>query len=175
MTTQQTPPLDGSAVSRRERWAWCAYDFANSAFTTIIVTVGYSVYFTRVVAPDGIGEAWWGRGYAASMLIAGLLSPILGAVADITASKLRFLIALTLACVVPTALLGLIGPGDVAWGLGLFIIANVGYNGALHLYDAFLKELAPSSEMGRLSGWGDRKSTRLNSSHIQKSRMPSSA
>ncbi len=154
MTTQQTPLIDGSAVSRRERWAWCGYDFANSAFTTIIVTVAYSVYFTRVVAPDGMGEAWWGRGYAASMLLAGLLSPILGAVADVTASKLRFLIALTLACVVPTALLGLVGPGDVALGLGLFIIANVGYNGALHLYDAFLKELAPSSEMGRLSGWG---------------------
>jgi UMF1 family MFS transporter len=143
---------DGS-VPLRERWAWAGYDFANSAFTTIIVTVAYSVYFTRVVAPED-GEAWWGRGYAASMLLAGLLSPILGAVADATASKRRYLIAMTAVCVVPTALLGWVGPGDLAWGLGLFIVANVGYNAALHLYDAFLKELTPADAVGRLSGWG---------------------
>ncbi len=140
-------------VSPRERWAWAGYDFANSAFTTIIVTVAYSVYFTRVVAPED-GEAWWGRGYAASMLLAGLLSPILGAVADATASKRRYLIAMTTVCVVPTALLGWVGPGDLAWGLGLFIVANVGYNAALHLYDAFLKELTSADAIGRLSGWG---------------------
>ncbi|MFZ5863641.1 MAG: MFS transporter [Nitrospirota bacterium] len=143
---------DGSAPIR-ERWAWAGYDFANSAFTTIIVTVAYSVYFTRVVAPEA-GEAWWGRGYAASMLLAGLLSPILGAVADATASKRRYLIVMTTVCVVPTALLGWVGPRDLAWGLGLFIVANVGYNAALHLYDAFLKELTPADAVGRLSGWG---------------------
>jgi UMF1 family MFS transporter len=88
------------------------------------------------------------------MLLAGLLSPILGAVADATASKRRYLIAMTAVCVVPTALLGWVGPGDLAWGLGLFIVANVGYNAALHLYDAFLKELTPSDAVGRLSGWG---------------------
>ncbi len=153
MTTQQTPPISGSAAPRHERWAWAGYDFANSAFTTIIVTVAYSVYFTRVVAPEH-GEAWWGRGYAASMLLAGVLSPVLGAVADATASKRRFLIAMTVVCVVPTALLGLVGPGDLAWGLALFIVANVGYNAALHLYDAFLKELTTADTMGRLSGWG---------------------
>lgn len=145
--------MTDSPASLKERWAWAGYDFANSAFTTIIVTVAYSVYFTRVVAPEH-GEAWWGRGYAASMLLAGVLSPILGAVADATASKHRFLIAMTVVCVVPTALLGWVGPGDLAWGLGLFIVANVGYNAALHLYDAFLKELTTADTMGRLSGWG---------------------
>ncbi|HET8760100.1 MAG TPA: MFS transporter [Nitrospiria bacterium] len=145
--------MTDAPASSRERWAWCGYDFANSAFTTIIVTVAYSVYFTRVVAPED-GEAWWGRGYAASMLLAGLLSPILGAVADATASKRRWLIVMTVVCVAPTALLGWVGPGDLAWGLGLFIVANVGYNAALHLYDAFLKELTPADTLGRLSGWG---------------------
>ena len=154
MCAQQTPPVDdGSAASTREQWAWCAYDFANSSFTTIIVTVAYSVYFARVVAPD-VGEAWWGRGYAASMLIAGLLSPVLGAIADLRAAKRPLLIALTAICVVPTALLGFVGPGDLAWGLILFVIANVGYNAALHIYDAFLKELASPTAMGRLSGLG---------------------
>jgi UMF1 family MFS transporter len=78
----------------------------------------------------------------------------LGAVADVTASKLRFLIAFTLVCAVPTALLGWVGPGNLAWGLGLFILANIGYNTALHFYDAFLKELVPATSLGRLSGWG---------------------
>lgn len=143
---------DGPAPLR-ERWAWCGYDFANSAFTTIIVTVAYSIYFVRVVAPEN-GDAWWGRGYAISMLLAGVLSPVLGAVADATASKRWFLAIMTAVCVGPTALLGWVGPGDLVWGLGLFIIANVGYNAALHLYDAFLKELTPADTMGRLSGWG---------------------
>ncbi|MEW6683326.1 MAG: MFS transporter [Nitrospirota bacterium] len=145
--------MTDAPASVKERWAWCGYDFANSAFTTIIVTVAYSVYFARVVAPQD-GEAWWGRGYAVSMLLAGLLSPILGAVADATASKRWFLIAMTTVCVVPTFLLGWVGPGDLAWGLGLFIVANIGYNAALHLYDAFLKELTTADAMGRLSGWG---------------------
>jgi UMF1 family MFS transporter len=75
-------------------------------------------------------------------------------VADATASKRRWLIVMTVACVAPTALLGWVGPGELAWGLGLFIVANVGYNAALHLYDAFLKELTPADTLGRLSGWG---------------------
>ncbi len=153
MTTPQTPLIDAPRAPLRERWAWCGYDFANSAFTTIIVTVAYSVYFTRVVAPED-GEAWWGRGYALSMLLAGVLSPIIGAVADATASKRWFLMVMTAVCVVPTFFLGWVGPGDLALGLGLFIVANVGYNAALHLYDAFLKELATADSMGRLSGWG---------------------
>lgn len=140
-------------MAAKERWAWCAYDFANSSFTTIIVTVAYSVYFTHVVAPEH-GDAWWGRGYAVSMLVAGLLSPVIGAMADATASKRRWLIAATLVCVVPTALLGWVGPGDLAAGLGFFMLANIGYNCALHLYDAFLKELTPPEHTGWLSGAG---------------------
>jgi UMF1 family MFS transporter len=153
VTTPQTPLIDAPRATTRERWAWCGYDFANSAFTTIIVTVAYSVYFTRVIAPEN-GEAWWGRGYALSMLLAGLLSPVIGAVADATAAKRWFLIAMTTVCVVPTFLLGWVGPGDLTLGLALFIVANVGYNAALHLYDAFLKELTTADSMGRLSGWG---------------------
>jgi len=75
------------------------------------------------------------------------LSFALGAVADLRAAKRGLLIALTLICIVPTALLGFVGPGDLAWGLILFAIANVGYNAALHIYDAFLKELAPPTSM----------------------------
>src|SRR5438093_6099154 len=96
-------------VGSREIWAWCLYDFANSSFSTLIVTVAYSVYFVQVVAgdlPDGEAERLWFRGYAASMLIAAILCPTLGAIADARAAKRAFLIGSTVVCVISTALLG---------------------------------------------------------------------
>ncbi len=84
------------------------YDFANSAFTTLIVTVAYSVYFVQVVAGHlgtGDAELYWSWAYALSMLVVAVLSPSLGALADARALKRRFLIWSTLVCVACTALL----------------------------------------------------------------------
>lgn len=133
--------------------AWCFYDFANSAFTTIIVTVAFSVYFTEIVAPEN-GEAWWGRGYGASMLVIGLLAPVLGAMADRSASKKRFLVGFTLLSVVATAGLYFVGEGDLGPALILFALGNIGFNGGITFYNAYLKELAPPSHLGRISGYG---------------------
>ena len=143
-----------SPVTKKEIWAWCLYDFSNSAYTTIIVTVAYSVYFTEVVAKGQNPEAWWGRAYALSMLISGLLSPILGALADYSARRKFYLTVLTLLAIVPTALLVSVGPGDVLLGIGLFVVANVCYNSALTFYDSFLKDLSSPSNIGRISGYG---------------------
>jgi UMF1 family MFS transporter len=119
------------------------------------VTVAYSVYFTEVVARStGKGEALWGRGYALSMIIVGLISPLLGSVADFTAQKRRFLFFFTLLCVLPTGLLYFVQAGDVALGIILFVIANFAYNAALTFYDAFLREIAQRKEMGKISGYG---------------------
>ncbi len=139
-------------TARRELLAWAFYDFANSSFTTVIVTVVYSVYFIQVVAPGG--EALWGRTYALSMIVVGLLSPPLGALADATGRKKIFLFVFTLLCILPTGLLYFVGPGDRAAGMILFALANVGYNGALVFYDSFLKEISPPEETGRVSGFG---------------------
>ncbi|HEY5648679.1 MAG TPA: MFS transporter [Nitrospiria bacterium] len=141
-------------VSRKEVAAWCLYDFANSAFTTIIVTVAYSVYFTQVVAEGHDPEAWWGRGYAISMILAGLMAPVLGAVSDYSKSRKFFLVGLTIACVIPTALLFFVQAGDIVLGLALFIAANLFYTGALAFYDSFLKDVSTPSSMGRISGFG---------------------
>lgn len=141
-------------VTRKEIGVWCLYDFANSAFTTIIVTVAYSVYFTEVVAKGQDPEAWWGRGYALSMILAGALSPVLGAVADYTRRRKFFLILLTLLTVFPTALLVFVKEGNIGLGLGLFIWANLCYGGALAFYDSFLKDISNSSNIGRISGGG---------------------
>ncbi|MBD0305755.1 MAG: MFS transporter [Nitrospiraceae bacterium] len=144
-------------VTRKELWAWCMYDFANSSFTTLIVTVAYSVYFVQVVAAhlgDGSAERVWFWGYAASMFVAVLLSPTLGALADARAAKRRFLIVSTLVCVVCTAFLSFVGPGDIWLGLILFGIANVAFDLGFLFCSAFLVEITTQEMMGRISGYG---------------------
>ncbi len=140
-------------ATRREQIGWCLYDFGNSAFATIIVTVVYGVYFTEVVAKEG-GVTLWGRGVAASMAVVAFLSPFLGALADESGRKKSFLGGFTLVSIFFTALLYFVKEGDVVKGLLFFIIANIGFNVALIFYDAFLKELAADDRMGRLSAYG---------------------
>ncbi len=148
-----TPP-----VTRREILAWCLFDFANSSFTTVITTVAFSVYFVQVVAagagPSGEAEALWGRGYAASMILAALLSPVLGATADYHAAKKRYLAAVTGLCIACTAALYIVQSGDIVLGLILFGLANVGFELGYTFYNAFLVELTDREGMGRLSGYG---------------------
>ncbi|HEY5600371.1 MAG TPA: MFS transporter, partial [Candidatus Manganitrophaceae bacterium] len=140
------PPSPLPAASLREQFGWCLYDFGNSAFTTIIVTVAYSVYFTEVVAKEG-GITLWGRGVAVSMLLVAFLSPLLGALADFSGKKKYFLLISTLLSIFFTALLYFVKEGDRWTGLLYFIIANAGYNAALTFYDAFLKELTVEERM----------------------------
>ncbi len=145
-------------AGRRELWAWCFYDFANSSFSTLIVTVAYSVYFIQVaaadVAPPGMAERLWFWGYALSMLVVALVSPVLGVWADIRAVKRQVLIVSTLLCVVSTALLWLVTRGDVTLGLLIFGIANIGFDIGFVFCSAFLVELVAPQQMGRLSGYG---------------------
>jgi len=135
------------------------YDFANSSFSTLIITVAYSIYFVQVVAGPlahtGISpERLWFWGYAGSMLVAAILSPALGATADARAAKRSFLIGSTLVCVACTALLSLVGPGDVVAGLSFFGLANVAFELGFVFCSAFLVELATKDTMGRISGYG---------------------
>lgn len=148
-------------VTTKELWSWCLYDFANSSFTTLIVTVAYSVYFVQVVARpyatpghEGTPERLWFWGYAASMLLVAVLSPPLGAMADARAVKRRFLIASTLVCVLATAGLAFVHEGEVWKGLLLFGIANIAFDLGFMFCSAFLVEIATPRNMGRISGYG---------------------
>jgi len=133
-------------------FAWTLFDFANTAFSVIVVTVIFSRYFTNHVA--GGRRIFWGIAVSASMVVSALLSPPLGAAADSSGSRKRFLLLLTLLCVAGTMLLSTVGAGMVAWGMLLFILANIGFEGGLVFYDAFLPGLAPPSKVGRISGYG---------------------
>ena len=134
---------------------WCLFDFANSAFATVIVTVVYSVYFVNVVAagrPDA--PFLWSIGTFISYGFVFLVSPLLGAMADYSAGKKRFLFVSYLACVIFTALLFFVGQGDILAGLALFILANIAFAIGENFISSFLPEIAAPEEMGRISGYG---------------------
>ena len=116
------------------------------------------MYFTQVVAPAnsryGAGEALWGGAYGLSMILTALLSPVLGAMADQQAAKKQYLAVVTGICIVCTAGLYFVKPGDVVLGLVLFALANIGFELGYTFYSAFLVELVDREDMGRLSGAG---------------------
>ncbi len=139
----------------REIFSWCFYDFANSSFTTLIVTLAYSVYFRQVVvAEGGRGDLLWGRAISLSMLLVALTAPILGAIADRSGTKKRFLVVLAGISIVSTGLLYFVEQGDVRAGMLLFIAGNFGFAGANVFYNAFLPEIAGPERIGRISGYG---------------------
>lgn len=136
-------------------FSWALYDFANTAFYVIILTVGYPLYFKEIVVGAlGYGDFLWGIAFGISMACVALLSPVLGAIADFGTGKKYFLGIFTLQCVGATALLTFIGPNDIFLGIVLLVLANIGFEAGLVFYDAFLPEIASERSYGRVSGYG---------------------
>jgi UMF1 family MFS transporter len=133
------------------------FDFANSSYTTVVVTVAFSVFFTSLVAAGPEADAWWGRGIFVANLIVVLLSPIVGAVADESGRKKAFLFATYLSCVVATAALWFVIPGAagaVGLALTLFVLSNVAFSFGENFTAAFLPEISTPATVGRISGFG---------------------
>jgi UMF1 family MFS transporter len=144
-----------SFLSRARIFSWTLFDFADTAFFVIILTVGYPLYFKEVVAQGSPqGDLLWGSAFSISMCIVAVLSPVLGAAADYGAGKKRFLFFFTFLCVFATALLYFVGPGSIFSGIFLLVLANIGYEAGLVFYDAFLPEIATERTYGRVSGYG---------------------
>src|ERR671925_144834 len=142
-------------VKLREVWAWSMYDFANSAYTTVVITAVFSAYFVSGIA----GSAPWATfawTAALSISYAAILftGPLIAAWADAHASKKPLLLATTLGCVLFTVLLYYAGPGAVILSLVLLVLSNYFFGAGENLIAAFLPELADSRAMGRVSGWG---------------------
>ena len=107
---------------------WCFYDFANSSFTTIVVTFIYSAFFSDYIVGDpSIGQVYWGNAVTICAIIIALLSPIMGAVADQGGYRKTFLLFWTWVCIVFSILLFFPKSGDIYTALFLFIIANVAF------------------------------------------------
>jgi MFS transporter, UMF1 family len=143
-----TPP-----VTKKEILGWCMYDVADSAFTTVIVTAIYAPYFSKVVVGDpGKADFLWGIAASISEIIVALLAPILGAIADFSGSRKKFLAACAVVIVFFTASLYFVGPGMTTLGLVLYILANIGFAGGGVFIDSFLPGISNESNAGRISG-----------------------
>ena len=140
--------------TRKERWAWYLYDFGNSAYAAVVLLAVFSAYFQGEVVGGAEGSRLWGLAIAIAMLVVAVSSPFLGAIADFSASKKRFLLFFTgMACLF-TAGLFFAAPGRVFIGMAFFILAEIGYRSAQVFYNGLLPEIAAPEEMGRISGNG---------------------
>jgi UMF1 family MFS transporter len=138
----------------REHIAWYMYDFGNSAYAAVILLAVYSAYFKGTVVGGAEGSRYWGIAVGIAMLSVAIISPILGAIADFTASKKRFLFIFSAITWVFTGLLFFVEKGDILIGMVFFIIAEIGYRSGQVFYNSLLPEIAEPEEMGRVSGNG---------------------
>ncbi len=148
-------PLLQPGVTRREVWAWAMYDFANSGYTTVVVTAVFSAYFVAGVAGNAPWATFvWTLALSVSYALVMLTAPLVGAWADAHASKKKLLWLTTLGCVGATALLYFAAPGALAWAIAALVLSNYFFGTGENLIAAFLPELARPRALGRVSGWG---------------------
>lgn len=135
------------------------YDFANSSYTTVVLTAIFNAYFVAMVAgegpdKDGYGTLLWTVATSITNFLVLASAPVIGAIADHGAHKKRFLAASTIACVLFTAALALVGTGDVLLGMTLLVLSAFAFHTGEDLIASFLPEIARPQDMGRISGYG---------------------
>lgn len=136
--------------------AWALYDWANSAFPTVILTFVFSAYFIRrVAANEPVGSAQWGSALGLAGIVVAIGGPILGAVADQAGRRKPWIILFTFGCVGATGLLWFVQPspryGWLALSLMAIAVISAEYGGVF--YNAMLPSLAGPARLGRWSGW----------------------
>jgi MFS transporter, UMF1 family len=142
-------------VRKREVFGWAMYDFANSGYTTVVLTAVFNAYFVGAVAGNAPWATLaWTLALGLSRALVMLTMPTLGAYADLRAAKKRVLMFTTAACVVTTAALAAVGTGQVALAIVLIVLSNLFYAYGESMTAAFLPELARPASIGRVSGWG---------------------
>ena len=149
------PAALNPGVRRREVLSWAGYDFANSGYTTVVLTAVFSAYFVSVVAN---GADWGARVWIVVLCVSNaavmVTMPIIGAYADLHARKQRLLRLSTIGCVLSTAALALAGRGDVVIAVLAIAVSNFFFQIGVSLIGAFLPEIARPHALGKVSGWG---------------------
>jgi len=144
-----------SLNNKAKIFSWSLFDFANTSYSIVVVTFLFAIYFKKTIVSDQqIGDLYWSIAISASMIITAIISPVLGAIADYSAGKKRFLLFFTMLCIISTSLLYFLSKGDILISIILFTIANVGFESGLVFYDAFLPDLTQPKNYGRVSGYG---------------------
>ncbi len=146
--------------------SWALYDLANTIFSFNIISYLAPLWvlalYERLGRGQGEANLVWGVAVGISMLLNALVSPVMGAVSDRAGVRKPFLFFFTVLCILPTAVVGLVGDPlgfDVLgiyfwWGLAVFAVANFGYQAALIYYDSMLPEVSTAETRGRVSGIG---------------------
>ena len=149
------PSALNPGVRRREVLSWAGYDFANSGYTTVVLTAVFNGYFVSIVADGAVwGAQVWLVTLAVSNAAVMIAMPMIGAYADLHARKQWLLRLSTIGCVLSTAALALAGRGDVAIAIIAIVISNFFFQTGVSLIGAFLPEIARPHALGKVSGWG---------------------
>ena len=151
---------DIKRASRKELFGWAMFDFANSSYTTVIITVVFCIIFPKIIVGDGpdyrLGNLLWSTSISISYLVVLLTAPLLGAIMDFTGSKKTFLLGSCLFTVLATAALYFVTPGGIILGMLLIILSNIGFSYSEAFVSSFLPDLGPPEDLGKISGyaWG---------------------
>lgn len=150
--------IETRKARRREIFGWCMFDFANQAYTLLIITVIFGDLYTRIVVGDApdyrLGNLLWSLALCLSYLVVVFSAPLLGAIMDHAQAKKRMLFASYLVTVAATALLYFVAPGQIWLGFALIVVSNTAYAAGESFIASFLPFLGDSDELGRISGLG---------------------
>jgi len=146
-------------ASKKEIFGWAMFDFANQAYTLLIITVIFPVLFTTVIVGDAgddyrLGNLLWSVALGLSYFMVVLSGPVFGAIMDYSALKKRFLFLSYVLTIVATSLLYFVEPGMIVLGVTLIIISNFAYATGESFIAAFLTSLGPPKDLGKISGFG---------------------
>lgn len=144
---------------RKELIAWAMYDFANSGYTTVVLTAIFNAYFVGVIAvaagdmSNGTGTLLWSVSIGIANTLILFTAPVLGAIADYSAAKKKMLLFTTVGCIGMTALLGFTGPEQLYMSMLLLAGSAFMFGTGENLIAAFLPEIAPPEKIGKVSGF----------------------
>ena len=142
----------------KEILGWAMFDFANQAYTLLIITVVFGDLFTRVIVGDGpdyrLGNLLWSVALATSYLMVVVANPVCGAIMDYSRRRKQFLFASYLLTIITTALLWFVEPGWIVFAMVLVIVSNFAYAIGEGFIASFLPGLGPREDLGWISGLG---------------------
>ncbi|MDP3273622.1 MAG: MFS transporter [Deltaproteobacteria bacterium] len=152
-TVSEHPPVAAS-----ERVSWALFDFANSPFATLMITVFYGKFFQEHIVPAHLrhrAHTLWAITVSSAMALVALSSPVVGAIADRSGRKRPLLWGYVAVCAIATVVTGLVPLGSTAGmilAMSAMVVANAAFEGGYVFYNAYLPELADKNEAGKLSG-----------------------